>query len=61
MSNSPIEIPDVLVHNEGTLFLFCPSRPEPRLGLMSTSIKRVTGSGLHWLWSTDMLLGLHKA
>ena len=24
MSNSFIEIPDVLVHNEGTLFLFCP-------------------------------------
>ena len=24
MSNSSFEIPDVLVHNEGTLFLFCP-------------------------------------
>ena len=24
MNNSSFEIPDVLVHNEGTLFLFCP-------------------------------------
>ena len=24
MSESPFEIPDVLVHSEGTLYLFCP-------------------------------------
>jgi hypothetical protein len=53
MSNFSPEIPDVLVHNGGSVFLFCHLPPEPRLGLTSMSSKMLDGSGLRWSWSND--------